>query len=234
MGKLLVIFLLFSGFGFAQVVDAELWTGLGLKADLNKKLSLKYETQGRFNQNVSVFKTYYNELSLDYELIKNLGLGVSYRYSRRNRLTHFISDNRFCLNLEYEKKITDFGFKLKTRARYQYSFDRLKAINNLIFPDTENTFRLKFELKYKNDDFKRLLPSVGYELFKSFKPTSIQGINSYRLYAKLDFDLPARHEIALKYIYEKNYGSAQEINHIYMIQYGYSLSSKLFKKKKKK
>ena len=42
MGKLLVIFLLFSGFGFAQVVDAELWTGLGLKADLTKKLSLKY------------------------------------------------------------------------------------------------------------------------------------------------------------------------------------------------
>ena len=62
MGKLLVIFLLFSGFGFAQVVDAELWTGLGLKADLTKKLSLKYETQGRFNQNASILKTYYNEL----------------------------------------------------------------------------------------------------------------------------------------------------------------------------
>lgn len=234
MKKIFLVLILISGVGFAQEVDAELWTGFGLKADLNKKISLKYETHGRFNQNATTLKSYYNELSIDYELIKNLEIGGSYRYTRRNRSTYYVGDNRFCLNLEYSKKITDLGFKLKARARYQYSFDRLRAINNLIFPDTENTFRLKFQLDYKNDNFKRLLPSVGYELFKSFSPAQYQGLSSYRLYAGLDFDLPARHEIALKYIYEKNLGSVQQINHICMIQYGYSLSSKLFKKKKKK
>ncbi len=234
MKKILVVLSILSGTAFSQQVDAELWLGAAVKADINKKLSLKYETQTRFNQNATRIKTYYNELSIDYELIKNLEIGTTYRYSRRNRDTYYLGDNRICLNLSYDKKITDLGFKFKARARYQYSFDRLTIINNLIFPDTENMFRLKLELDYKNDAFKRFLPRVGYELFKSFNPIKAQGISAYRLYAGLDLDLPARHEISLKYIYEKDFGSTQQINHIYMVQYGYSLPSKLFKKKKKK
>lgn len=233
MKKIIIFISIISSTAFTQQIDAELWLGVAIKADLSKKLSLKYETQTRFNQNATRLKTYYNELSIDYELIKNLEIGTTYRYSRRNRDTYYLGDNRICFNLEYEKKITEIGFKLKTRARYQYSFDRLSVINNLIFPETENMFRLKLQLDYKNDAFKRLLPSVGYELFKSFNPTKMQGLSAYRLYAGLDLDLPDRHEISLKYIYEKDFGTIQQVNHIYMIQYGYRLSSKLFKKKKK-
>jgi len=231
--KLFIGIILFSTATFGQVVDAELWTGLGLKANINKKISLKYETQTRFNQNVSQLKTYYNELSADYELAKTFSVGLSYRYSRRNRLTHYVGDNRFLINAEYSKKLGETGLRFKARARYQHSFDRLRPINNLIFPDVSQVFRLKLDLCYRNDKFKRISPSLGYEYFKTFNPSTVTGPNSFRLYTAVDFDLPARHEISLKYIYERDFGNIQTINHIWAIQYNYSLSNKLFKKKKK-
>ncbi len=230
--KIVLGLILFTQVTYGQVVDAELWTGVGLKAELNKKLAIKYETQTRFNQNASQLKTYYNEISGEYELLKSFVIGGSYRYSRRNKLTHYAGDNRLSINSEYAKKLGDTGFKFKARARYQYSFDRLRPINNLIFPDVNHVFRLKLDLKYSNKKFKRILPAIGYEYFKTFNPTTVKGPNAFRLYAAIEFDLPARHEIELKYIYERDFGSVQNINHVWAFQYNYRLSSKLFKKKK--
>jgi hypothetical protein len=233
MRSLLLSVLLISIASFGQNQDAQLWTGLGLKADLGKKLSIKYETQTRFYKNASTLKTYYNEFSADYELIKKLGLGVSYRYSRKNREDFFAGENRFCLNADYSFKISKTGLRFKTRARYQLAFDRTSVINEVIYPNIGSTFRWKFDLKYKNDEFKRVMPFVGYELFKAIQPTGFSGLDGYRLYLGLDFDLPARHELGVKYIYEMDYGSSQEsITHNFLIQYNYMLPSKWFKKKK--
>lgn len=232
MRALLIGISFISILGFSQNQDAQLWTGLGLKADLSKKLSLKYETQARFYKNVSTLRTYYNELSVDYEVIKNLSVGGSYRYSRRNREGYFGSDNRICINTAYTLKIAETGLRLKTRARYQLSLDRAGIINDVIYPNIRNVFRCKFDLKYKNDNFKRVLPFVGYELFKSIQPVGFSGLGAYRVYAGIDFDLPKRHEVGIKYIYELDYGNQQNITHNYVIQYNYKLPSKLFKKKK--
>lgn len=218
---------------FSQIQDAELWTGLGLKTSFGKT-SLKYETQTRFYKNASVLKTYYNELSGEYEVIKNLSLGLSYRFSVRDKESYRINDNRFCFNAEYGDKIKNLDLKLKARARYQFDFDRLSPINDIIYPDKRNTFRLKLELQYEHDDFKRVSPYVGYELFKALQPTQYATLDAYRVFGGLDFDLPARHEIGLKYIFELENGSAPKIAHCYIIQYNYDISSKLYRKKKKK
>ncbi|NOQ74510.1 MAG: DUF2490 domain-containing protein [Crocinitomix sp.] len=218
--------------GFSQTQDAQLWTGLGLKADLGKKMSLKYETQTRFYKNASTLRTYYNELSASYELAKNFGLGVSYRYSRKAKEGYFVGENRFCLNADYSIKIAETGLRLKTRARYQLGFDRTAVINEVIYPNIGSTFRWKFNLRYKNDDFKRVLPFVGYELFKAIQPAGSVGLDAYRVYAGIDFDLPKRHELGIKYIYELDHGSQQSVTHNYVLQYNYSLPSKWFKKKK--
>lgn len=226
--------LIISPFGFGQTTDAQLWGEIGVKAKVGDNWSLKYESQVRFFKNVSTLRTYYNEFSADYEFLKNVEVGLGYRYSRRNRETHYEGENRVCLNLSYSKKIMKTGLKATARARYQYDFDRLSVINDVIYPNQTSTFRFKVDLAYKNNDFKRISPYVGYELFKSFKPAEVGGLDSYRLYGGLDFDLPARHEVGLRYLYEFNNGSTQNIAHCYLIQYNYALSSKLFKKKKKK
>lgn len=232
MRGLLLSTLLFSILSFGQNQDAQLWTGLGLKANIGKKISLKYETQARFYKNVSTLRTYYNEFSAGYEVIKNLGLGVSYRYSRKDKEGYFAGENRFCLNADYSLKIAKTGLRFKTRARYQLAFDRTAVVNDVIYPNIGSTFRCKFDLKYKNSEFKRVMPFAGYELFKAIQPAGFNGLDGYRIYAGIDFDLPARHELGIKYIYEMDYGSSQEnITHNYVLQYNYVLPSKWFKKK---
>ena len=133
----------------------------------------------------------------------------------------------------YGLKIAETGLRLKTRARYQLGFDRTAVINDVIYPNIGSTFRCKIDLKYKNKEFKRVSPFGGYELFKAIQPAGANGLDAYRVYGGINFDLPARHEIGIKYIYEKDFGSTQEITHNYVVQYNYSLPSKLFKKKKK-
>ena len=234
MRSLLFSIFLISFTGFGQTQDAQLWTGLGLNADISKKFSLKYETQTRFYKNASTLRTYYNEFSADYEFIKNLSAGLSYRYSRKNKESYFAGENRICLNADYSLKLAKTGLRLKTRARYQLGFQRTAVVNDVIYPDMGSAFRCKFDLKYKNDKFKRILPFLGYELFKAIQPVGYKGLDGYRLYAGLDFDLPARHELSFKYIYEMDYGNQQDITHNYLLQYNYSLPSKWFDKKKKK
>lgn len=232
MRVLFLTALFFSISAFSQTEDAEVWGGLGLKASPIKNLSLKYETQSRFYKNVSTLKTHYHEFSANYEFVKNLDIGTSYRYSRKNRETHFSGENRICLNLSYGQKLGKTGLRIKTRLRYQLAFDRTGVVNDVIYPRINNTFRWKVDLKYKNKEFKRVSPFVGYEYFKSIQPVGISGFaDAYRVYGGLDFDLPARHELGLKYIYELENNAAPGISHIYVVQYNYSLPSKWFKKK---
>ena len=229
MRGLFIILIFGSSFAFGQVQDAEFWGGLGLKANLTKDLSVKYETQSRFYKNVSTLKNYYNEIAVNYEVIKRLKVGVSYRYARKNRETFFEGENRLCFNAGYGYKLGETGLRLKARARYQFAFDRLGTINEVVYPGQKHVFRLKMDLRYKNSAFKRVLPHVGYELFKDIQPSGLSGLSAYRVYGGLDFDLPARHELSLKYIYEFNNASVLNAAHIYMVQYNYELPSKLFK-----
>ena len=166
MRSLLLSTLFISIFGFSQNQDAQLWTGLGLKANIGDKVSLKYETQARFYKNASTLRTYYNELSVDYELVKNLSIGTSYRYSRKDREGYFAGENRICLNADYTHKIAKTGLRFKTRARYQLAFDRVGVINDVIYPNIRSTFRWKFDLKYKNSHvkIKSVVPSSFYKV----------------------------------------------------------------------
>lgn len=215
----------------AQVEDAELWTGIGIKSDLGKKFGLKYETQTRFHKNISVLRQYYNELSLDYEVVKNVELGITYRHSFKIDEAISNQENRFCFNLEYGDKIKPLDLRIKGRARYQFAYDRFSVINDMILPDQKSTFRFKVDLEYSNKKIKRFIPSIGYELFKSFAPVEIVGIDAYRIYAGIDFDLPARHEIGLRYTFEKDISDVVAHYHIYLIQYNYKLDWKFLEGK---
>lgn len=228
---LFIIPFLFFGSGvLAQKTDAMLWTGLCVKGKLIRDLSFSYETQTRFYQNVSAIGVYYNEISLDYEPVKDLQTGIIYRYSRKNKTDYWAGENRLALDLGYGIDIGETGINLKGRARYQWAFERLSVINDVIYPDIQHMFRFKLRAKYSIPNFKRVEPFVSYEFYHALQPSNnISGIDTYRLSGGIDIDLPAKQELTLFYIYEYEYRSVININHIYGIQYSYSLG-KLYKK----
>ena len=226
----LAVLAVFHSFG--QINDAELWTGVGIKADIAKNWGLSYETQTRFYKNVSTLRQYYNELSLEYEFLKNTEVQIDYRYSRKADEGYFTPENRLCLNMSYSKDIGKLPLELSTRIRYQYAFDRLQVINETIYPDIKQSFRWKFDLEY--EEFKRIRPSIGYEYFKNIHPAGTGGfLDGYRAYLNVNFDLPDRHEFDIKYIFEREYRTTIQNIHIYLVQYSYTLNDDWFKRKKK-
>ena len=224
--------LLFAPVLCAQVNDAVLWTGLGVKADLTKDIGLSYETQGRFFQNISCLQNYYNELGVDYSPFKKFEVGVKYRMARKNRGNYFATENRFNIDAEYGYKLKPAHLDIKLRGRYQVAFNRLGVVND-IYPDIAHTARLKLKISYENKDFKRVQPFVSAEIFGALNPKNkYNHVDSYRLSAGFAFDLPKRLGVDLYYIYEREYHSVPNNNHIYVLQLNYSFKDKLLKKKK--
>jgi len=232
MKRLFLIFLLLPFCGFAQQSDAQFWTGTAIKARIIKNLSASYETQVRFDQNVSRLNQYYSELGAEYEVIDGLDLGLIYRYARKNSGDYYFNQNRFCLDASYGLDLFA-GFSFKTRARYQHAFDRLKVINN-VYPDRKNVYRQSFKLSYKHDDFKLIQPYIGGEIFHAIQPTNENAgfLDTYRLKAGFVVDLPKRFEIKAFYTFEKENRAVDNLNHIYGVQLNWEFKKKLIKKKK--
>jgi len=136
-----------------------------------------------------------------------------------------VNENRIVLDGSYGYKIKSINTKITARARYQHAFDRLTTINETITPNTSDVFRVRLLAKYKFPDFKRVQPFIGYEYFKSLNAEPINFlVNSYRILAGVNLDLPHKHEVKLNYIYQGSNKSIPEVDHIYAIQYTYNLS----------
>jgi hypothetical protein len=207
------------------VSDAGFWTGFGLDYDVTKKISMEYESQVRFDQNVSHLSQYYNEISGGYKIIKGLQTSLTYRYARKNNGDYYFNQNRFCFNLSYKYKVGG-GITLSTRARYQHSFDRLSVVND-IYPNKKNIYRMAFKISYKHKDFKRVQPYFKYEFFNAIQPVNkYSSLDTYRLKIGANLDLPGKHTVKLFYMFEHENRSVDNQNHIYGIQYNYSLKFK--------
>lgn len=206
----------------SQQKDALLWSGIGLDCEMAKDFQLKFETQVRLDKNFMRFKHYYAEIEGEYELFDDFEVGLIYRYSRKNDGDFFYNENRFALDVTYKFK-TDIGLDFRPRARLQHAFDRFQMVNE-IYPDRSTVFRLAIKIDYEHDDFKLIQPFVSGEVFHALNPKNeITALDSYRMRGGLTFDLPDRHEIQVFYMYEVENRSSINHNHIYGLQYSYSL-----------
>lgn len=213
-----------AGIANGQINDAQLWTSAAVKADITDDLAVGYETCTRFYKNVTALDNYYNELGLDYKIMKGLNASLDYRYSRKNQEDYFETVHRISLSATYGVKIDNMGLRLKFRTRYQLPFNRLGVVNDNIYPDTKNTLRFKLSADYTPTNLDLLEPFVSFEIYKGIRPANIYNpIDSYRFTIGATFDLPKRHSIDLYYMLEKEYRSAQYNNHIWGIQYNYEL-----------
>jgi hypothetical protein len=233
-GLILIVSFIVSIIGYSQTKDAHLWTGAGLSMEVNKKFSVDYKMQTRFYTNATTLRVYLNQIGGTYKVASGLKVGLKYRYSRKKKAyTYFVNENRIILDAVYGYKLKDINTKISARVRYQHAFDRLSTINETITPNTSDVFRFRLLAKYKNPDFKRVQPFIGYEYFKSLNPEPISfAVNSYRILAGISLDLPHKHEVKLNYIFQSSNGTTPEVDHIYAIQYTYNLSG-LFGKNQK-
>lgn len=218
------IILFTSAFAFSQTNDdAQMWTGIGLEKDINQDLSLEYESQVRFNQNMTSLSNFYNELSLGYDFFNDFSASLTYRFARKNRGDYYANENRFAFDLQYGKKIKPISTKFSVRGRYQYGFDRLSPVYDQL-PDFQHMARFRIKAQYKNKEIKRLQPYLKYEVFHALSPkNNISKLDSYRVSFGLELDLPKKLGANLFFMYEHENRSTINRNFIYGIQLNYKI-----------
>ena len=229
--QLFITLFFFSLQGISQEKDAIFWGGVGLNYDLNKRIKLKYKSQVRLFRNASTISSYYNEFSGDYKISKHWNAGATFRHSFRNEEPNYTREKRIALNVSHDVKIKPLDIKIKTRGRYQFDYDRLYIINDVLYPQMDHTFRLKSKITYEDGITKRLIPYAGGELFCPIRDVNAPFLSQFRLFGGITVDLPKRHEVTARYVFQQSLRGNRKRSHIYMIQYNYQLKIKSKKKK---
>lgn len=155
MSKYLIIAFFIPFVGFGQTSSGMVWTELGVKGSVTKKIDWAADVTTRFG-NLGV-NTFFPQVSVKYKLTKWFRPSLEYR-AIFNHLSNgnYNFSNRLNINGEFKKGVSDFDFGL--RVRYQYSFGTLFS-GGAYDPEFDQAIRIK--------------PSVTYDIKKSmFSPTA--------------------------------------------------------------
>lgn len=116
MKKIILVTCLFSFiFINGQNKSELLWTGLGTKIKLNKKIRIDLEHQVRFNNNYKDYDYTFTEFGLNYKPVKGIRLNGNYRHMFYERgLRH-----RYALEAHYTLKPNNSDFYFHIRERFQ-------------------------------------------------------------------------------------------------------------------
>ncbi|MBL4861920.1 MAG: DUF2490 domain-containing protein, partial [Crocinitomicaceae bacterium] len=158
--SIILLFLGTSLSSFGQNDAYMLWTELGVRGDVIKKMTWEVELNTRFdNKGIA---TFFPQVGLEYKVTKWFKPSVEYRFIvDKNKYGNYKSSNRLNFNANFKKGIERFDLGL--RIRYQYAFDRL-SVSESYDADFDQAIRLKPSISY---DIKKsiFVPTVSAEFF---------------------------------------------------------------------
>lgn len=214
----LLVFIIIPFFGLNQS-SGKVWTELGVKGGITKKLDWAFEITNRFGN--TGLETFFPQATIKYKVTKWFRPSIDYRaiFSKENN-GNFSFSNRLNANAEFKHTIDRFTFS--GRIRYQYSFDRLIASENYNV-EFDKAIRLKPQVSYdiNNSIFSPVL-SIEYFYNPTFGPLG-QRFTKYRAFAGFELEIDSPHEIAIGYILDQqiNLPNPQR-KHILSVSYAYN------------
>lgn len=215
--KITLFFILFvSTVSFSQH-EFMVWSELGVKGKVVKRLSWSGEFNTRFGS--TGVQTFFPQVGLEYKVKKWFKPSLEYRFIvDKNKYGNYKSSSRLNVNLDFEKGIKRFSFGL--RVRYQQGL--VRASNLDYNPDFDQAIRIKPSFEYDIDN-SIITPAVSGEFF--YDPTygpNGPGFNKVRIGigAKLDLDGP--HGVSFKYQLDKKFNDFQaNLRHVFSLSYSY-------------
>lgn len=204
--KLLILFLLSVYFSFGQS-DGQLWTEINLSKKIND-VKFSFAQNLRLNNNLASLDKYFSEVGLEYDF-KIFDFGIDYRYSQNYlpEVNGTYANHRICLNLSFNEKFNNIKFS--NRLRYQQKFDFLKSNSSYI------RNKIKAQIK-SNENFE---PFGSFEVF--YRLNEVQNFNKFRISFGNDFILNKNNELSVYYIYDHEFYTGFESNHIIGFGYAY-------------
>jgi len=148
---------------FSQSTDKELWTGAGIRYDINRRFRMDIEQECRWKDQMGTFKFTYTEVGIRWRINRMFSIRGKYRYL-------FVPDDydggKFYLdgNVDLSKK--RFPLSISYRLRYERG-------NEFVVSKMENWLRNQFEINWNMS--KIADPYLGWENFRR-----LDGINEAR------------------------------------------------------
>jgi hypothetical protein len=192
--------------GHAQEKDFQTWNSIGLKKSITKKLDLTLSQELRLRYNSTRLRTSFTDIGLNYEVINNLDVGISYRFI----ISPGAVAHRAYSDVSYKYSLNKWSFQ--ARIRYQHQVE----INTF----AKNYFRPKVTIDYNIN--KKWEPYISAELF--YRAAYYKGdlFDEYRLSAGIAYDFNKRHSIKGFYLLNQEFNvNAADEDHVAGVSYEY-------------
>jgi predicted porin len=205
---------------FSQTNEGKVWTEIGVNGKIIKDLDWATELTTRFG--VNGLETVFPSISIKYKVKKWFKPSVEYRYIvDRENFDTYSNSHRLNFNADFKRSFD--RLTIKSRIRYQYSFDRLLD-SELYSPEFDQAIRLKIGGTYDiNNSF--LSPVISGELFYNpmYGPYG-QQLTKFRLFAGVDIEMDGPHEISVGYIFDNRINLSRPLTkHILSLGYSYKI-----------
>lgn len=195
--RLVVVFSFIPILSFGQT-SGQIWSEIGVKGKISKKLDWGLEVNTRFGSKDGV-ETFFPQASLKYKITKWFRPSIDFRYILdQDRFGNFQPANRLLVNANFEKDINK-RLSVEFRARYQYEFARWS--NNSGYEQSiSQIVRLKPEVSYsfKNSIFRPYLNSEVYYYLEPYNPH----FSKLRIGVGTDLKIDDPLSIGIGYIYD--------------------------------
>lgn len=190
----------------AQTEDIQFWSGVELEDKLVKKVKWSLESQVRFDDYLSSFKSFLLSPGLRFKVVKNVKLGLDYRFTREPRTI----SNRISASFYHDLKLRKRTY-LETRLRWQRDYE----LNEIAYSRLRGKVGIEYNIKKC-----KLTPGIYTEAFylMSYKDNMFNRIRvgldfKYKLKKKRDISFNIVRQIALNdppfnnsTIFSVNYG----------------------------
>lgn len=198
---------------FSQSTDKELWTGAGIRYDINRRFRMDIEQECRWKDQMGTFKFTYTEVGIRWRINRIFSIRGKYRYL-------FVPDDydggKFYLdgNVDLSKK--RFPLSISYRLRYERG-------NEFVVSKMENWLRNQFEINWNMS--KIADPYLGWENFRRLDGINEARANRYSF--GIDWRLSKIISLSSFYIFEDEFNVKKPIDrHIIGLRLTYRFNNK--------
>ncbi|MBK7030138.1 MAG: DUF2490 domain-containing protein [Bacteroidales bacterium] len=212
---ILLVLILASINGNAQVNDAGLWVSGTAQKNLSETFAVQLSQEVRIMENVTEASTVFTDLGVDYRISKPLKLSIHYRHTFDRRLDDsYDRKSRFYTDLSGRIKLKPLVFQIRERIQSEFVPN-----NSRVNTTPEWYSRTKAQIKLDLD--KNWSPYLFSEGFTPLNPGSDLLIDKIRYGGGLEFQILKKHTIDAAYMIQSKFQDERETDFIFVV--GYSI-----------
>lgn len=199
----------------SQVNDAGLWAGINIEKNITQAVSVEFNHETRFNENISEAGSFINEFGVNYRFDKKSRISVFYRLNAQRQLNNmYIPVSRFFVDYLYKTSIKSIEVNMRIRTQVQQK-------NTFVFDSDGNSrsaIRPKLSFKYPVRKFQPYLSAEAYfPIFNyEYKP-----IDKLRFAIGTEYSINKQHSFDIRYMVQKEFFTKNPVTD-FIIGIGYS------------